>query len=149
MITINNKNTKKSILVVTHPECEYCKEYSKSEYCQNIPLTKKIVLYPKDDTFFEEEKLKLVFRADEPKTYFKAIMSDRKYNNINYSKDVTKQWNENQNMIKLIEDKFGKIKYTPTIFLLSEDNILEKEIIVDVDFTKLIYAEVSKYNENK
>jgi len=144
MITLKELGTDKSLLVVTHPQCEYCKEYSKSEYCQNIPLTKKIILLPKEETFYEIESLKSIYKAKDPALYFQSIMKNEQYLDIDYDKDVTSLWNENIDMLQKIEDKFAKVQFTPTMFLLSKENELLQEIVINVDFSKLMHDEIVK-----
>jgi hypothetical protein len=148
MIQLTNKHTSNFLLVLTHPECEFCRAYYKSNWCKDIPLTKKAVLLPNSDSQFELYKLQMVYKADESADFFRAIMEGKEYSNIDWKKDISDHWRENMNWIKTIKEKYPNIDYTPALFIVSPDNEIIKEIVVEVDYAKLVYEEVREFCEN-
>lgn len=144
MITVNEKNTKNKIIVVTHPECEYCKSYAKSGNCSDFDLTKTVVLKPKNDTYLEKVMLQTIYKSSNPADFFKKTMLDETISEaIDLNKDVNIQWNKNSEILQKIEEKFGPIEFTPSIFIADENfNPLEK-IDIEIDFSKLMAEEIT------
>lgn len=143
MITID-KGTDYKLLVVTSPNCAVCREMQKSNKCDIIPLTRKLVLTPFSP--MDELALQTIFKTNNPLLAYKTLLSGQPLNpnDIDWNKDITEVWNENIEMFDSLSKKFD-IKGTPTFFVLDKNDNIVKQITLEMQPAEVLMYNLSEY----
>jgi len=143
MITID-KGTKNKLIVVTNPNCAVCKRMQASEKCDNIPLTRKLVLAPFSPT--DELSLQLIFKAHNPLKAYKTLLSGAPLNpnEIDWTKNIDKEWNENLSMFDFLSKKF-EVKGTPSFFIMDENNNIIDQIKLEMEPVDVLMFNLQNY----
>ncbi len=144
MITIN-KGTKNTLVVVTSPNCAVCKRMQESNKCDQIPLTRKLVLAPFSPT--DELALQAIFKASNPLQAYKTLLAGKPLNqsDIDWSKDTDKEWNENLQMFDMLSQKY-EIKGTPSFFIMNENGDIIEQIKLEMEPADVLLFNLQKFS---
>ena len=143
MITID-KGTKNTLIVITSPNCSVCREMQKSNKCETLPLTRKLVLAPFSPT--DELALQTIFKTNNPLEAYKTLLSGNPLNplDIDWSKDISKEWNENLAMFDKLSEKY-KIKGTPSFFIMDENGVILEQIKLEMEPAEVLLYNIQKF----
>lgn len=143
MITID-KGTKNTLLVVTSPNCSVCREMQKSNKCDTIPLTRKLVLAPFSPT--DELALQTIFKSKNPLQSYKTLLSGipLKQTDIDWSKNIDKEWGENLAMFDLLSQKY-EVKGTPSFFIMDEKGDIIEHIKLEMEPVDVLKFNLQKF----
>lgn len=144
MITID-RGTKYKLLIVTNPNCGVCREMQKSSKCNNIPLTRKLVLAPFSQT--DELSLQVIFKTHNPLDAYKKLLNGKQINEseIDWSKDITYIWNENITMFDYLTTNYD-LKGTPAFFIIDENNRIIEQIKLEMEPADVLMFNIKKYD---
>jgi thioredoxin-related protein len=145
MITIE-KGTKNKLVVVTSPNCSVCREMQKSNKCEDIPLTRKLVLAPFSPT--DELSLQAIFKAKNPLEAYKTLLSGKPLNpeDIDWSKDTDKIWEDNINMFDYLTKNF-EVKGTPSFFIMNEDGEIVEQVKLEMEPADVLMFNIKKFQD--
>ena len=143
MITIN-KGTKNKLVVVTSPNCAACKEMQKSNKCEQIPLTRKLVLAPFSAT--DELSLQAIFKAKDPLKAYKTLLSGQHLNpdDLDWSKDTDAIWKENIDMFDFLTKKYN-LQGTPSFFIMDENDNIISQVKLEMEPADVLMFNIKKY----
>jgi len=143
MITID-KGTEYKLLVVTSPNCAVCREMQKSNKCEEIPLTRKLVLAPFSPT--DELALQTIFKTPDPLQSYKTLLGGAPLDPsiIDWTKDITDVWNENIQMFDMVSKNYN-IKGTPAFFILNKDDKIVKQITLEMQPAEVLMFNMSEF----
>lgn len=143
MITID-KGTDYKLLVITSPNCAVCREMQKSNKCEDIPLTRKLVLAPFSPT--DELALQTIFKTKNPLEAYKTLLSGKPLDpsTIDWTKDIEKEWKENIQMFDYISKNFD-IKGTPSFFILDKDDKVVKQITLEMQPAEVLMFNLAEF----
>lgn len=142
MIVID-KGTQYSLIVLTSPNCSVCREMQKSDKCDKIPLTRKLILAPFSPS--DELALQTIFKSKDPLKAYKTLLLGHTLSpdDIEWSKDISKEWNANISMFDLLTKKYN-IKGTPSFFIADEnDNIIE-QVKLEMEPSEVLIYNITK-----
>jgi len=143
MITID-KGTDYKLLVITSPNCAVCREMQKSNKCDEIPLTRKLVLAPFSPT--DELALQTIFKTKNPLQAYKTLLSGQPLepSEIEWTKDVSAVWQENIQMFDYVSANYD-IKGTPTFFILDKDDKIVKQITLEMQPAEVLMFNIAEF----
>ena len=143
MITID-KGTEYKLLVVTSPNCSVCREMQKSSKCDEIPLTRILVLAPFSQ--MDELALQTIFKTNNPLQSYKQLLGGQPLDSsaINWNKDISEVWNKNINMFDLLSTKYA-VKGTPSFFILDKDDKVVKQITLEMQPAEVLMFNIREY----
>jgi hypothetical protein len=143
MITID-KGTDYKLLVITSPNCAVCREMQKSNKCDDIPLTRKLVLAPFNPT--DELSLQIIFKTNNPLQSYKTLLSGQPLNpkEIIWTKDISNIWQENIQMFDFISQNYN-IKGTPSFFILDKNDNIVKQITLEMQPVDVLMFNMSDF----
>ena len=143
MITID-KGTEYKLLVVTSPNCSVCREMQKSSKCDEIPLTRKLVLAPFSP--MDELALQTIFKTSNPLQSYKTLLSGHPLDPsvIDWNKDISSEWNENLRIFDMLSSKY-EVKGTPSFFILDKDDKVVKQITLEMQPAEVLMFNIREY----
>lgn len=143
MITID-KGTKNKLVVVTSPNCSVCREMQKSAKCEDIPLTRKLVLAPFSPS--DELSLQVIFKAKDPLNAYKTLLSGKplQKDDIDWSKDTDKIWEDNINMFDYLTKNFD-VQGTPSFFIMNEIGEIVKQVKLEMEPADVLMFNINEY----
>lgn len=143
MITID-KGTKNSLVVVTSPNCSVCREMQKSNKCDQIPLTRKLVLAPFSPT--DELSLQAIFKAKDPLKAYKTLLSGQplKDEDIDWDKDTKEIWKENINMFDYLTKNY-EVQGTPSFFIMDENGKIVEQVKLEMEPADVLMFNIQKF----
>lgn len=143
MITID-KGTDYKLLVITSPNCAVCREMQKSNKCDEIPLTRHLVLAPFSPT--DELALQTIFKTKDPLKSYKTLLGGQPLNpaDIDWVKDIDKAWNENIQMFDKLSKEYD-IKGTPTFFIMDKDDNIVKQITLEMQPADVLMFNLAEF----
>jgi len=146
MITID-KGTKNSLVVVTSPNCSVCREMQKSQKCEQIPLTRKLVLAPFSPT--DELSLQAIFKAKNPLDAYKTLLSGQplKTENIDWSKNTDEIWQENIEMFDYLTKNYD-VQGTPSFFIMNENGEIVEQVKLEMEPADVLMFNIEKIQLN-
>lgn len=143
MITID-KGTKNSLVVVTNPNCAVCREMQKSAKCDEIPLTRKLVMAPFGPS--DELALQAIFKAHNPLQAYKTLLSGTalKDSDIDWSKDTTAEWKENIELFDHLTKNY-EVKGTPTFFIMNDKGEIVEQVKLEMEPADVLMFNIKKF----
>ncbi len=143
MITID-KGTDYKLLVITSPNCAVCREMQKSNKCEEIPLTRKLVLAPFSPT--DELALQTIYKTNNPLEAYKTLLSGKPLNpsTVDWTKNIEKEWKENIEMFDYVSKTFN-IKGTPSFFILDKEDKIVKQITLEMQPADVLMFNMSEF----
>jgi thioredoxin-related protein len=141
---IIDKGTDYKLLIITSPNCAVCREIQKSNKCEEIPLTRKLVLAPFSPT--DELALQTIFKTQNPLETYNTLLNGKPINpsQIDWNKDIEKVWSENIKMFDYITKTFD-IKGTPSFFILDKNDQVIKQITLDMQPAEVLMFNISEF----
>jgi len=143
MITID-KGTEYKLLVITSPNCSVCREMQKSNKCDEIPLTRKLVLAPFSPT--DELALQTIFKTNNPLIAYKTLLNGKPLDetSIDWNKDISEVWNENIQMFDFVSANYN-IKGTPSFFIIDKDDKIVKQVTLEMQPADVLVFNISEF----